>query len=333
MEYILNESYYKTTNGFRINNIKLDLELPIINDIKPFNDNTINQKIVDGNLTNRIGLTFDKYLDININLNNEEKILTYEFDKDNASMITNINITSIDKNNHLYLIFKSLDDSINFNYVNINNVLNNSNLNVTVINLLNNNSYSFIAYDNKITGKSILTNNHIDIGGNIKVNNYYSELLGEESNNILNTLYVGKNDNKLDYNYHIKNIASRTNSIMNTEGILSDNSYKQHKGIIDFIEGSKKSKGEELENCVLLSDKAISRSCPMLMCHEEDVDGSHGVSTGKLDRNKLFYLMSRGFDEKESKKIIIMANFNKIINNISNEAIKNQLIEIINQVI
>ena len=192
---------------------------------------------------------------------------------------------------------------------------------------------SFIAYDNKITGKSILTNNHIDIGGNIKVNNYYSELLGEESNNILNTLYVGKNDNKLDYNYHIKNIASRTNAIMNTEGILSDNSYKQHKGIIDFIAGSKKSKGVELENCVLLSDKAISRSCPMLMCHEEDVDGSHGVSTGKLDRNKLFYLMSRGFDEKESKKIIIMANFNKIINNISNEAIKNQLIEIINQVI
>lgn len=333
MEYILNESYYKTTNGFRINNIKLDLELPIINDIKPFNDNTINQKIVDGNLTNKIGLTFDKYLDININLNNEEKILTYEFDKDNAYLITNINITSSDKNNHLYLIFKSLDDSINFNYVNINNVLNNSNLNVTVINLLNNNSYSFIAYDNKITGKSILTNNHIDIGGNIKVNNYYSELLGEESNNILNTLYVGKNDNKLDYNYHIKNIASRTNTIMNTEGILSDKSYKQHKGIIDFIEGSKKSKGEELENCVLLSDKAISRSCPMLMCHEEDVDGSHGVSTGKLDRNKLFYLMSRGFDEKESKKIIIMANFNKIINNISNDTIKNQLIEIINQVI
>ena len=41
MEYILNESAYKTTNGFKINNIKLDLDIPEINDIKTFNDDSI----------------------------------------------------------------------------------------------------------------------------------------------------------------------------------------------------------------------------------------------------------------------------------------------------
>nr|MCR4581112.1 hypothetical protein [Bacilli bacterium] len=82
MEYILNESAYKTTNGFKINNIKLDLDIPEIKDIKLFNDDSIKQEIVNNTFTSKIGLTFNKYLDVNIDLDNEEKVLTYEFDKD-----------------------------------------------------------------------------------------------------------------------------------------------------------------------------------------------------------------------------------------------------------
>ena len=65
------------------------------------------------------------------------------------------------------------------------------------------------------------------------------------------------------------------------------------------------------------------------MCHEEDVEGSHGVSTGKIDKDKLFYLMSRGQTEQDANKIIILANFNKIINNISNKDIVNMINEYI----
>ena len=98
-------------------------------------------------------------------------------------------------------------------------------------------------------------------------------------------------------------------------------------------EGATKSKGDELENVVLLSDDAISKSAPLLMCHEEDVEGSHGVSTGKIDKDKLFYLMSRGYDKKEASRIIIQANFNKIVGSILDEDIRNMIIDRINQVI
>ena len=69
------------------------------------------------------------------------------------------------------------------------------------------------------------------------------------------------------------------------------------------------------------------------MCHEEDVEGFHGVSTGKIDKDKLFYLMSRGYDKKEASRIIIQANFNKIVGNILDEDIRNMIIDKINQVI
>ena len=51
MEYILNESAYKTTNGFKINNIKVDLDIPEITYINPINKE----------FNTRIGLSFPSY--------------------------------------------------------------------------------------------------------------------------------------------------------------------------------------------------------------------------------------------------------------------------------
>ena len=55
------------------------------------------------------------------------------------------------------------------------------------------------------------------------------------------------------------------------------------------------------------------------MCGEENVDGTHSVSSGKIDENKLFYLMSRGLSETEAKKVIISSNFKKIIDLLPDE--------------
>ena len=319
MEYILNESAYRTTNGFRINNIKLDLDIPDIKYINPINKE----------FNTRIGLTFDKYDEYTYTLDND---ITETIElSNNTGRVININVLPGDEEKEFNLILKSLDDTKCFSYIKINTNLDNKNVKMNIINLLNNQSDSFIAYDNNITNEGNLIINHIDIGGHFKVNNLYTELY-DKSSNTINTIYIGDN-NKLDYNYHIKNIGVDTVSNITTEGILRNNAYKQHKGIIDFIEGCKKSIGEEKENCVLLDDTSISRSCPMLMCHEEDVQGAHGVSTGKIDKEKLFYLMSRGYSEKEAEKLIILSNFNGILNNISNEELRNELITIIDQVI
>ena len=331
----LNELVYRTTNNFKVNNINVDIDIPTYDDIKLFDNKDIKQEIVNKELPNRIGLPINKYINIDIDTDDKELILEYDFDQDNKNLIANININTKDNTNkHIYIILKSLDDSINFSYININTTVNKSSLNISYINLLNKNSNSFISYNNNVLGDdSLLINNHLDIGGNININNYYSELIGYRSTNYLNTLYIGNDNNIIDYNSHIKNIGISTESNMRTEGILDGHAYKQHVGIVDFIEGSKKSKGEELENCILLSDTAISKSAPLLMCHEEDVEGAHGVSTGKIDKDKLFYLMAHGYSEKEANKIIIYANFNRIIGCMTNEEIKTMLYDYLDEIL
>lgn len=53
-----------------------------------------------------------------------------------------------------------------------------------------------------------------------------------------------------------------------------------------------------------------------MLCGEDAVEGQHAVSTGKMDENKLFYLMSRGLSDVEAKKLIIEADFQPILEKI-----------------
>ena len=77
---------------------------------------------------------------------------------------------------------------------------------------------------------------------------------------------------------------------------------------------------------MLLSDKAKSIALPMLLCSEEDVEGSHSSSAGKAEEKELFYIMSRGFSLKEAIKLIIRAKFNKTIENIQDKELRRQVL-------
>ena len=63
---------------------------------------------------------------------------------------------------------------------------------------------------------------------------------------------------------------------------------------------------------MILSETAKSIALPMLLCTEEDVEGNHSTATGKVGPKELFYIMSRGFSEKEALKLMVRA---KLIRN------------------
>ena len=77
---------------------------------------------------------------------------------------------------------------------------------------------------------------------------------------------------------------------------------------------------------MLLSDKAKSIALPILLCTEDDVEGNHGTASGRVDNKQLFYIMSRGLSYNEAVKLIVRANFNKILEKIKNEKLMNEII-------
>ena len=339
MEQLLNKTYVRTCNNFKINELKVDLdfkedkfsELEI--ESSELDKLDIN-KSIKSNFLNKVGLFSKKYYSLEVLVKNtlsNSVFISYDFSDSNYYLADEI-VLNLKENtsSDFIIIFKGENKCIS-NCKLVINADNNSDSNISIVNLVNDSSSSFLSVESNLKENALVTHNYIDLGGNLKVSNFYIELNGDNSISDLNSIYMGCNSDRIDMNYYIKCNNLNTKGTILSYGTLNDLSYKSFKGTIDFIKGCSKSVGMEQENCMLLSNKCKSKSLPILLCGEENVVGTHGVSSGKIDENKLFYLMSKGLSEVEAKKMIIMSLFNQVINNIKDEKIKEIIIDDINK--
>jgi FeS assembly protein SufD len=165
----------------------------------------------------------------------------------------------------------------------------------------------------------------VEIGSGINVTNYNSDLKGERSGADIYSAYLVDGDRKQDLYYTTNHFGRRSMSNMVIEGVLKDRAKKVFKGNIDFRKGSSKSKGAQSEEVLLLDTTVKTDTLPMLLCHEEDVDGEHAASVGKIDENQLFYLMSRGFGYSQAEKLVIEARFSPIFDRVPAEDLRELL--------
>ena len=147
----------------------------------------------------------------------------------------------------------------------------------------------------------------IEAGAARSVTKLAVDLAGEASEADVAALYFGDGTRHLDMNYIIRQAGRDTRASMQVHGALAGEADKIFRGTLDFIRGAKGSIGREKEEVVLLSPKVRNRSVPLMLSGEDDVDGHHAVSVGKMDENKLFYLMSRGLDLAAAQRLVVEA--------------------------
>ena len=336
-ELILNETPVRTSNNFRINNISAEnVTLPTQKEI--FNNIDIKQNGFEyENITNNpFVYGTGKVLEDNINnfanhcLKMQGKgnlTITYNFDDNNTTLINNLEIIA-DGDSNILIIYKSNTDKKCFHNGKIKLISKeNAKVDIANVNLLNNNSDHFEEMENELYADSTVNYTIIDIGGKNSITNYYSNAKVEKSVNELKTVYLGIENQLKDLNYVAHLNGEKTVVNIDVQGALKDTAKKNFKGTLDFKKGCKKAKGDENEFCMLLSDKAKSIALPMLLCTEDDVEGNHSTASGKVDANDLFYIMSRGIEYKEAIKLIVRARFHKIIENIKDEDIKQEILQ------
>lgn len=151
------------------------------------------------------------------------------------------------------------------------------------------------------------------------------DMAGDGSVSDIWGLYFGDGARRIDLNYVIRQRGRRTEANMQVRGALLETSEKTFRGTLDFHEGSKGSVGRENEEVVLLSPSVRNRSVPIMLSHEDDVDGHHAVSVGKMDEGKLFYLMSRGLSLADAQRLIIEASFQPVLDRIHEESLKEEI--------
>jgi len=147
----------------------------------------------------------------------------------------------------------------------------------------------------------------VEAGASVSATEFIVELQGEESVADVAVLYFGDEERRLDLNYILRQAGKRTEAKLDVRGALTGKAEKVFRGTLDFLRGASDSVGREKETVMLLSDDVRNRSIPLMLSGEGDVDGYHAVSIGKMDEEKLFYLMSRGLDLAEAQRLVVEA--------------------------
>lgn len=140
-----------------------------------------------------------------------------------------------------------------------------------------------------------------------------TELDGDSSSINAEVAYLGKNSQTIDYNIAVNHWGKDTHSEINAAGALMDSAKKVFRGTIDFKTGSSDSKGSENETVIMLGDDVVNKTVPLILCSEENVEGSHGATIGELDDDTLFYFESRGIGREEAERIMAYAALKRLI--------------------
>lgn len=172
-----------------------------------------------------------------------------------------------------------------------------------------------------------------ELGGGESVSGCSIQLAGSKASANLEGIYTANREKKLDLNYRMEYRGEKTEGNVIVKGALLDRAHKVLRSTLDFISGSSGAKGREEENVLVLSPDAVNISAPLLLCGEDDVNGQHATTTGKPDGGKLFYLMSRGISELEARKLIALAAFSPILEQVEPEDLKEEMVTLVREAI
>lgn len=201
----------------------------------------------------------------------------------------------------------------------------NASVTLVTVNLLGTNLVHFNGIGSSLKESARLDLVQIELGGKETYSGSYNNLLGYKSSCSVQGGYVCDGDKVLDINYVSNQSGSQTESFSKFNGVLLDNAKKTWRGTIDFKRGAKEAKGDEQENVLLLSPDVVNKSMPVILCDEENVEGRHGGSIGKLSEEELLYLETRAIDEHTAKIMMIKSRINSIARYIPDEDMLNKI--------
>ena len=163
---------------------------------------------------------------------------------------------------------------------------------------------------------------HVFLGGSSIYQGCNVRLTGDRAEVKKDIGYFLKGSQELDMNYMVVHEGKKTECDIKTSGVMEDNSSKLFRGTIDFRNGCAGSKGAEIEEVILMDDGVHNKTIPVILCAEEDVEGQHGATIGRLDEDLIFYMKSRGFTEDEIYDLISNSRLHSFCSKIPDEDVR-----------
>jgi Fe-S cluster assembly protein SufD len=164
-------------------------------------------------------------------------------------------------------------------------------------------------------------------------NNFQVNFNGSGIDSKLNGLFIGKNDSIVDNHILMSHNKPHCHSNQFFKGILQDASRGVFNGKVLVQKDAQKTDAYQSNKNILTTREASIFTKPELEIYADDVKCSHGATSGFLQEDELFYLMSRGIGQEESKSLLLKAFANEVIDKVENEDFRDWLYSRLDEVI
>ena len=161
----------------------------------------------------------------------------------------------------------------------------------------------------------------INISGELIKNNYYFSLNNKNSACNFNGIGLLNKKNHIDNYIEINHNEKHTSSNLNFNNILNDYSKGIFYAKTVINKQCSQSEASQSNKNMLLSKSCSMQSNPQLIINNDDVQCSHGSTTGEIDSDALFYMQSRGIKIDQAKKMLINSFLSNLISEIKNKEI------------
>ncbi len=132
---------------------------------------------------------------------------------------------------------------------------------------------------------------------------------------------------------HVKHAIGGGKSNQLIKFVLDDDARGRFVGDLKIVPDAQQTEAHQTNRNLLLSETAEMRTQPQLEIYADDVQATHGASTGQLDESALFYMQQRGISKQKARQLLVNAFMKEVIESISDTAVREQLLNTIDGVV
>ena len=149
--------------------------------------------------------------------------------------------------------------------------------------------------------------------GKVRIHN---DLAGQGATSRVTGAYFADGTQHLDYDTFQQHHAPSTTSDFAFKGVLREEASVVWRGMIRVEEGAQKTNAYQENRNLILSPDAHADSIPGLEILANDVRCTHGATISQVDREQLFYAMSRGLTRGDAERLIVRGFFQDVLDRI-----------------
>ncbi|MDB6173639.1 MAG: sufD [Chthoniobacteraceae bacterium] len=170
---------------------------------------------------------------------------------------------------------------------------------------------------------------NLNLGASLARTESVSRLRGQGGRSDMLAVSVADETQELDQRTFQIHEVRNTSSDLLYKNSLDDTARTIFAGLIRVDPGAHQTDAYQKVRNLLLSDESEANSAPGLEIEADDVRCTHGATTGQIDAEEFFYLLSRGIQPKEARKLIVHGFLQEVLDRLGHAAIAELLSEMV----